>query len=359
MNKKINIILSYKIRFLSFLLMVFVVFMHSYNLGYSEFQPGNNAILNLNHIIQNYISQGITRIAVPLFFLISGIFYFLKFDLTSKIFLKKIKKRTKTLLIPYLLWSIIGFILFLALQINPLTARFFSDSRELIINYSFIQILDVIFIHPIAFQLWFIRDLFFLVLISPIIEVLNKYLKGYWLILFMAAWFFDLPIFIFRGNEPLLFFAFGGFVVRNKFDWLSTYFSFTTILISLILWFSINLFSALTFSDSIHIYLQMTHKIGIVIGVFSVWTIFDYIHKGQNITFFNSIFSMTFFLYVFHEPFLTIVRKLLLKVIGISELGLLVVYFSSAIIVTIVSVYIGLLLKKHVRRLYLVLTGGR
>ena len=135
MNKKINIILSYKIRFLSFLLMVFVVFLHSYNLGYSEFQPGNNAILNLNHIIQNYISQGITRIAVPLFFLISGIFYFLKFDLTSKIFLKKIKKRTKTLLIPYLLWSIIGFILFLALQINPLTARFFSDSRELIINY--------------------------------------------------------------------------------------------------------------------------------------------------------------------------------------------------------------------------------
>jgi hypothetical protein len=245
------------------------------------------------------------------------------------------------------------------LQINPITNRFFSDSRELIINYSFIEILDVIFINPIPFQLWFIRDLFVLVLFSPIIEMLNKHTKGYWLIILMFAWLLGLSTFIIRSIEPLLFFALGGFIVRNKFKLLSKKFSFTTALISLVFWILINLFNTITLAYSMHIYSGTLKKFGIVIGIFSIWTMFDHIYKGQKNLFYNSIFQMTFFLYAFHEPFLNIVMKLLLTIIGTSELKLLFVYFLSPIIVIIVSIYTGLLLKKYQGRLYFLLTGGR
>lgn len=55
--------------------------------------------------------QGLTRVivinAVPLFFFISGYLFFLKKDT----YLNKWKKRFKSLVIPYIIWCIIGFLI--------------------------------------------------------------------------------------------------------------------------------------------------------------------------------------------------------------------------------------------------------
>lgn len=82
-------------------------------------------------------------------------------------------------------------------------------------------------------------------------------------------------------------------------------------------------------------------------------------YKGQKSTFFNSIYQMTFFLYAAHEPFMTFLRKLILVIIGTSESSLLTTYFMTATIVIIISICLGLLIKKHFGRVYFLLTGGR
>lgn len=358
-NRKITIVLSKKIKIISFIIMVLVVFIHSYNLGYSGFQAPNNRDLNFNHLVQNFISQGIARIAVPLFFCISGVFYFIKFELSLKIYLNNIKKRFKTLIIPYISWSIIGLLIYFLLQINPITNKYFPGGNDSIINYSFNKILEVIFIHPIPFQLWFIRDLFILILLSPFIEILNKYSKGYWLVILLIVWFFKLPVLPIIQTGSLLFFSIGGFIVKNKFEFIVKKFSFATALMSFALWVLLNLFLSIIHTDSFNIYFDLLHKIGIIIGIFSIWTIYDYIYKFNEFYFSNSILQMTFFLFVTHEPLLTIVRKLLLTMIGTSELRLLIVYFSSAIAVIVISIYVGLLMRKYFAGLYFVLTGGR
>lgn len=198
--------------------MVLVVFLHSYNLGYSDFEASGNTVINLNYLTQNFISQGIARIAVPLFFFISGVLYYYRFDLKLITYANKTNKRLKTLLMPYVLWSIIGALLYLVLQINPLTIGFFGDNEEQIVNYSFNKLLSIIFFQPIPFQLWFLRDLFILILLAPIIDILNKYTKGFWLTILILAWFYNVSTNIFFIHvQPLLFFGLGGYIVKYRF----------------------------------------------------------------------------------------------------------------------------------------------
>ena len=67
-----NEFLSSKIRNISFLCMVMVVQLHSYNLDIKQFGEPEIIVKDVNWAIQNFISNGLTRIAVPFFFIISG-----------------------------------------------------------------------------------------------------------------------------------------------------------------------------------------------------------------------------------------------------------------------------------------------
>ena len=76
-----NKYLSDKLKSISFVLMVMVVFLHSYNVGIkynTEIVQTNQGI---NWFLQNTISKGFTIIAVPLFFIISGYLLFFKLTL--------------------------------------------------------------------------------------------------------------------------------------------------------------------------------------------------------------------------------------------------------------------------------------
>ena len=69
---KMNKYLSDKLRIISLISMIMVVFLHSYNVTV-KFSSGNMSFNDgYNVFIQNFFSQGITRIAVPIFFCISG-----------------------------------------------------------------------------------------------------------------------------------------------------------------------------------------------------------------------------------------------------------------------------------------------
>jgi len=152
-----------------------VVFIHSYNVTV-KFSSGNMSFNDgYNVFIQNFFSQGITRIAVPIFFCISGYLFFLKFRGTINEFVLKYKKRAKSLLLPYLIWSIWGLVFYFGLQLFPQSKNFFTN--DLIVNYSLKKILNTIFLNPIPYQLWFVRDLIVLVILTPIIYWLTKYFR--------------------------------------------------------------------------------------------------------------------------------------------------------------------------------------
>ena len=122
-------------------------------------------------IFDSYIIESFVRIAVPLFFFISGFLFFKKVENFGWVEYKnKIKNRVKRLLVPYLLWNIIVIVLkYIFYKIGLEKADYlFEDGLRWVYH---------IIWRPINIQLWFVRDLFLVVLMSPIVYFLIKRLK--------------------------------------------------------------------------------------------------------------------------------------------------------------------------------------
>ncbi len=355
-----NKYLSDKLKAISFILMGMVVFLHSYNLEV-KFKSGTELIKNgYNSFIQDFFSQGLTRIAVPLFFIISGYLFFRTIKNGSfPEFFSKYRKRSKTLVLPYLLWSIYGILLYLILQSVPFSKPFFTN--KLIVEYSASQLLSTIFINPITYQLWFVRDLIVLFVLSPILYWIIKCFNLYIVFIFFIFWICNFNYFIF-SNESLFFFALGGlFSIKNvnpqKLKLTKQYLNF------MIIWF------ALIIIKTVLIYINfenewlilILHKSSILIGIISIWFLYDIVFKRIDIskTKFYLLFQFTFFLYAFHEPVLTIFTKAFYRIFGQSELSSFLIYFCAPIITISVSILIGYLAKKMLPKYYYLMTGGR
>ena len=101
----------------------------------------------------------------------------------------------------------------------------------------------------------------------------------------------------------------------------------------------------------------------IALGVISIWNIYNRLvtnsfilkkHKWLYIA-----CQFTFFIYLFHEPTLNIIRKLLIIILGHSSIGFVVNYLISPWIFTLLFIIIGFYFKKNLPKLYSICVGGR
>ena len=112
MPKKDQSVLSNTIDFLRFPLIIAVVFIHCdpapMVIGGKELVEKNT--YPIYSLLRWIVSEEVAKIAVPLFFFISGFLFFYRSpSLTISDYVKKLKKRARTLLIPYILWNIFTF----------------------------------------------------------------------------------------------------------------------------------------------------------------------------------------------------------------------------------------------------------
>lgn len=351
MNKQ----LSNKLVVLSFALMIMVVYLHANNLVFNFNNSSLQINLGYNSIIQNFISNGITRIAVPLFFIVSGYLFFLNAkDFDLKIYKDKLLKRIKTLLIPFVFWSAFGILLYFILQTIPASKPYFT--KELIINYSLNQFITTLFYNPIPYQFWFIRDLILLVIISPIIYLALKYLKWIFIVLVFIVWFVNYDIIV-LSNEALLFFAVGSFIAIENFNFkdlkttttlLLT--AFWLILIVLKLYFEFFLFNVMN--------AQFIHKLSIIIGICAFWFLLDLILQHINLKK-TGVIKLSFFLFATHEPILTILKKLLYVILGTTEQSSFIIFILSPLITIGICLFLGYYFKSIFPKSYSFVTGGR
>lgn len=68
--------------------------------------------------------------SVPIYFFISGFVFFLNTDFTGKTYIRKLRNRTKSLLIPYIIWNSAAIMKILLLTL-PLFATLFSKPRTI------------------------------------------------------------------------------------------------------------------------------------------------------------------------------------------------------------------------------------
>lgn len=163
-------------------LIVLVVFIHSIP---EPFTPVSLSLEgnNLYHLITELISHNIGRIAVPTFFFISGYFFFFKqperYDMQT--YTSNLKKKARTLILPYLVWNFF----YLAL----IWAKVTLGGRIGITAYDYEvealgRPLGYHLIHSLNYPLWYLRDLICMNLIAPLIYLVVRYLR-YWGILLL------------------------------------------------------------------------------------------------------------------------------------------------------------------------------
>ena len=171
-------------------------------------------------------------VAVPFFFFTSGYFFFYRLKGWGvSCYIEKIKKRLKTLVVPYVLWNLIS--LFLALLNKLLAVAIgYSSITDLECYLTKIKIGGVLWnasvwneeatnlfgwsismSGPFLLPLWFLRDLIVMsFVLSPVIYYGIKYLKGWFIGLLALACILNLSTLPGIGVSGLFFFSMGAYL---------------------------------------------------------------------------------------------------------------------------------------------------
>ena len=342
---------SDKIKIVSFISIILVFYSHS------DFHDYPHEILgmSLNHYLQDFISKIIGRCAVPMFFTISGFLYFLHTEEGLYSILMKMKKRIKTILIPFFIASLAYPSLFLIISYFPLSTNFINnDILSPLKGKETLEVIKVLFVdsgtgQPLAFHLWFLRDLIGIVMISPLLYGIKKYIpiRGAFLLCFLLACLFFQTTFF----SSVFWFMFGN-------GYLAKLHKIKTIIIPLI--FLLWCFAEILYPNDYWKYVEIPRM---CLGIITIWNTYDAIVKKDfNLSrhhWFSIFCSFTFFFYLYHDPLINIIRKLLVMPLGRSPFAFATAYLLSPWITLCFMLLIGLIIKKNFPKIYGIIVGGR
>ena len=179
-------------------LIILVTYAHSYGAireGYSLLASAWDAY----EILKILVSQTLVKVAVPAFFVMSGYLFFANVEkFTKEVYWQKLRRRIKTLLIPYIIWNLL------------MVAKLRDISLDT-------------FLTPANMPLWFLRDLMIVSLATPIIYIGVRKL-GWWIVAIL------MPIYVtgIWAIQPdvnpygVCFFTFGAVLSIKKRDLMET-----------------------------------------------------------------------------------------------------------------------------------------
>ena len=360
-NKKMSKYLSRKLKFISVLAMCAVVFIHAYNCADLFLTPTTRISegFKFTPMFEYFFSNGLFRFAVPLFFMISGFLYFFNYENTGKCYLNKLKKRTFSLLVPYLVWCLLSGVLMTVLsKIEFFKGLAIVQEKAFDLPYFFMY-----FLSPAAFPLWYVQQLIIFVLIAPALYFLISKSRAIILIPIGVLWFCDISFII--NSQALFYFCAGAAIaifgksrnVTKRDDPMVTLFmTITWVCIS----FSNTLIAASGDDSAFTTMIMLVlYKLNEVVGLIAAWMIFDHIAKLiTDKKGFLLAAAHVFFIYAMHEPLLHIAFQIGL-VQNASPLSHLILYIFLPFTIMAACILVSMIIRKLIKPVHKVMTGGR
>ncbi|MBX9785585.1 MAG: acyltransferase [Chitinophagaceae bacterium] len=365
-----QLFISRKFKFYSFISMFLLVYVHGYNLNNSYLQPFTitEEPLTFTSFFEYFTANGLFRFRIPMLFAISGYLFSLG---DEQPYLKRIGKRTRTLLLPYFIWSAIALLITFLWQQYPLTAQavFNSQLDQFGDNRPYSQIgwkgmPERWILAPIAFQLWFIRVLFVYNLLYPLLKKAVLKIPKIWFPVCIFLWLTMFGLHFIEG-EGLLFFSLGIWLAKRNKDvivapgWLNLKWIVPVFLLACTSK-SIIAFYALPNNIYAGISLLLLHKITVFTGFVSVWFGCDALVKWcMSRKWFLWISAFSFMIYALHVPLINYTHQLILPHIQSIPFYRLLDYVFLPLLIVLLCIAVGALLRKLLPNVYGVLTGGR
>lgn len=363
--------LSNKMKTLSLVSMLAVVFIHAYNYTDTFLQPQTLIAEGLHPgaCLEFLFSNALTRFAVPLFFAMSGFFFFYQKQFSKKMYARQVKKRCRSVLLVFLMISAASFALcFTLYQIVGSGVIPMIDERMVVVLGGPFGFLYALLQNPFAFQLWFLAQLFIMCLISPIIYFLVKKLKWVPLVVLGVLWYLDLSLNVFSFNYTLfncdayMFFTLGAYFAVNKIDlpglnrpvkrkYLKLIFAGAWVALGVV--FTL---LAATLTESSYLQTALFKTVSLL-GLVSVWLIFDR-EKQSNSPLIKTLKRNNFAVYLFHEPLLHIIFMTVTFYVS-TNAARMALYFVLPVAIIIGCAYVGELVRRTLPGVNKVITGGR
>lgn len=374
----INPDFSRRITALRFVLAVFVVFIHStagdiVNGAVEVSFSGSVSQIQVPlyvQVVQNFCTSVFGGVAVPLFFVISSYLFFAKPKPVSK----TVKSKLRSIVVPYIFWTVLTILLYFAAQSFSFSRAYFSKEENIIRSWHFADFVKAFvgrkfgnldYWHPLVYQFWYVRNLLAFMIFSPVIKFLaGRFPLSYFCVILslsilrMCGVFSD-PLWIFPA---LFYFSLGFYAVRfiepvlsalDRIRWndfLISYFAFTV----LRMYFD---FAKLAPSPLVS-FLHCIFTILAFVKLAGIWS-----RNEKVFARLSSLSDFSFWIYAAHAPFVvTAITKLIVKVLPMQRFyGTLILlqFFATAFLTVLFLMILGIALKKFLPRLFAFITGGR
>lgn len=353
-----------RISYLRLVLVLALVFLHYgglYGSPYSPYRGYQGQELPIASILISFVLYlGFT--AVPAMSAISGFLFFrgATRDLPPDI-ARKWRRRLGTLVLPFLLWSA-GFaaVAYAAHLVQPSLFRsdFATEGRS-----TLRMLADGILglsRTPVAFQLWFVRDLIVTIAVSPVIWLLMGRVPRITLAVAVVLWMADYDLWIFQRLDVPLFFAFGAACAMHGWRpdlprrWILPVFG---------------LFLAVAMARTVAPYF-VGHATGWdfnvatasmrILGALAVWNAAALALTGVFAAWVQRNSYMAFYIHAAHYPPILFLKIILANFVDIgTELGQIALYLVTVGITVGLLVASAHLMQRWTPGLFRVLSGGR
>jgi hypothetical protein len=363
---------------LRFPLVVLIVFLHlkgepsDMKIDWCQFAP-----VDCFNFLRCFVSCVICNMAVPTYFLMSGYLFYNRVEkLSIKLYINKMKRRVKSLLIPYFFWISLFLTgnLFFIIRNSDYT-NVWQAIMAYIGEHGFwhvfwdCNLMDIPVLIPIGFMqdnsapllvpMWFVRDLFVVSLFSPVL----------WLGVRKIGWLFASFLgfcYIFQfwpylhgvSSVSFFFFTLGIFLCRHA-ERLDSFFRKTgrlmtllSLLLSLILVY---------YTDIQHIFLPYFIRGYVVIATMSTLYIGYIAIRSKRAEVLQGLSKASFVIYAAHMVFISRYVRIFVNSLDSSNdvVPLFLQYITVPIMTIIICILIYMVIRRFCPRMMLFLNGGR
>lgn len=310
-----------------------------------------------DRFFQEWTTSWLLRVGLPVLSAISGYLMLWGWQQSWSFYARKIRRRIQSLLIPFLSVSLLTVLTYACIQALPGTAGFFEP--PLIRDWSLAELWNRLIINPLNYPLYFLRDLFLVALLAPLLAWLlrSPALALPTLLALFLLWWFQQDLWHWNIRLLTWFSVGSALALHPNWRWRPSRGLFIT---ALVLWLVISACGA--WDATVGVYRDtglnnMAKLLGIPVFFYGVLSIPN---RGKLDRFLYKMTPWSFPLFLLHNPIVNLMKKVFMKMVGdtpfLPTFAWLCAWIGAAAVLVWVIAPLG---SRFGGRFWTVITGNR